>query len=99
MDVGDYMLIVNENYEIINEQDADLSAGKLIPATILREDAEPIDNLKKWAWYDDDYEKVLMYVLNPVEHESENSTTMQEDVDAMLVDHEYRLTLLELGVL
>ena len=24
--------------------------------------------------------------------------TLQEDVDAMLVDHEYRLTLLELGV-
>ena len=29
--------------------------------------------------------------------EAEAETTAQEDTDAMLVDHEYRLTLLELG--
>lgn len=30
--------------------------------------------------------------------DSGKKTTPQDDVDAMLVDHEYRLTLLELGV-
>lgn len=30
--------------------------------------------------------------------EAEAEPTAQEDTDAMLVDHEYRLTLLELGV-
>lgn len=32
------------------------------------------------------------------EQESEPEPTEQEDTDAMLVGHEYRLTLLELGV-
>lgn len=32
------------------------------------------------------------------ENEIEVEPTAQDDVDAMLVDHEYRLTLLELGV-
>lgn len=30
--------------------------------------------------------------------EIEKTPTMQEDIDAMLVDHEYRLLILELGV-
>lgn len=30
--------------------------------------------------------------------ETEEEPTAQEDTDAMLVDHEYRITLLELGV-
>lgn len=42
--------------------------------------------------YDDN--SGTFYPLNP----SEPEPTPQEDTDAMLVDHEYRITLLELGV-
>ena len=34
----------------------------------------------------------------PVVPEPDPEPTAQDDMDAMLVDHEYRLTLLELGV-
>ena len=34
----------------------------------------------------------------PVEPEPEQERTAQDDTDAMLIDHEYRLTMLELGV-
>ena len=33
-----------------------------------------------------------------VYEESESEPTEEDDVNAMLVDHEYRLTLLELGI-
>ncbi len=36
--------------------------------------------------------------LPAAEPETEPAATQEEDRDAMLVDHEYRLTLLELGV-
>ena len=42
------------------------------------------------------------YELEPEqesESELEPEPTAQDDTDAMLVDHEYRLTLLELGVM
>lgn len=35
---------------------------------------------------------------DPVETEAVDEPTAQDDTDAMLVDHEYRITLLELGV-
>ena len=34
----------------------------------------------------------------PIEPEPEPELTVQDDTDAMLIDHEYRLTMLELGV-
>lgn len=37
-------------------------------------------------------------VMPEPEPEPEKQPTAQEDIDAMLVDHEYRLTLLELGL-
>lgn len=90
------MRIINENHETINESDVDLSKGQLLPATAIREDATPIDDIEKFAWADDDYEEVQMYVLNS--EPEEQTRTAQDDTDAMMVDHEYRLTLLELGI-
>ena len=46
-----------------------------------------IDNIKQYVW-DDDSEK----------EETPDETSAQDDTDAMLVDHEYRLTMLELGL-
>lgn len=56
------MRIVNENHETI--ENPDLSVGHLVNATIIREDATPIDNVTKWAWDNSDYEEVLMYIPN-----------------------------------
>ena len=56
------MRVINENYETITEYD--LSAGYLTNATVIKENAFPIDNVTKFAWADDDYEEVQMYVLN-----------------------------------
>ena len=53
------------------------------------------------AW--DEYETVQRYVPYTEEElaameEARNKPTQQDDVDAMMIDHEYRLTILELGL-
>ena len=87
------MRYIDENFNDINESNIDLSKGYLIPAKIIKKEATPIDNISKFAWYDDDYEDTEMYCLGTT-----IETTEQDETDAMLVDHEYRLTLLELGI-
>lgn len=82
------MRIVNENFETINESEVDLSKGHLVPTTIIREDAKPIDDIIKFAWDDDDYEEVQMYVLNKETEYSEpqpsKSDELLEVLDALL---------------
>lgn len=56
------MRVVNEKFETITEYD--LTAGKLIPTVAVKVDAEPIDNVTKFAWSDEDWEEVQMYVPN-----------------------------------
>ena len=53
------------------------------------------------AW--DEYETVQRYIPYTDEElaameEARNKPTQQDDVDAMMIDHEYRLTILELGL-
>ena len=53
------------------------------------------------AW--DEYETVQRYVPYTAEElaameEARNKPTPQDDIDAMTIDHEYRLTILELGL-
>ena len=55
----------------------------------------------KDAW--DEYETIQRYVPYTEEElaameEARNKPTQQDDVDAMMIDHEYRLTILELGL-
>ena len=80
------MRIVNENFENIKEADADLTKGHLVIATTIREDAEPIDDVTKFAWSDDDYEEVQMYVLNKEREETQPTQTdeLTEVIDALL---------------
>ena len=54
------MRVVNERYETITE--FDLSAGRLVPSIAVKEDAVPIDNMKKYAWADEDWEEVQMFI-------------------------------------
>ena len=53
------------------------------------------------AW--DEYETVQRYVPYTEEElaameEARNKPTPQDDADAMMIDHEYRLTIMELGL-
>lgn len=91
------MRIFDENYNEISENDVDLSKGKLVEGTILRIDAAPIDNKNKWAWDDDDYEKIQVYVLNPEPEETADVINTEDTILDMMADHEYRLCILELG--
>lgn len=42
--------------------DYDLEAGYVTEQTVIRDDAEPIDDVDKFAWDDDDYETRRVYV-------------------------------------
>ena len=79
------MRIIDKDRVTISDYTPDM--GDLIPTRVIKEDAEPIDYVTKLAWTDDDYEAAMMCVP----HKS-------DDTDSMLVDLEYRVTLLELGV-
>lgn len=70
------MRTVNQQGETIT--DYDLSKGVLTPAQVIREDAAPIDNVIKWAWAEDDYEDVMMYVEMPEETEEYVSPEAKE---------------------
>lgn len=70
------MRTVNQQGETIT--DYDLSKGVLTPAKVIREDADPIDNVTKWAWAEDDYEDVMMYVETPEETEGYVSQEAKE---------------------
>ena len=51
----------------------------------------------KDAW--DEYETVQRYIpYTDEELEAMNAPSPQDDMDAMLIDHELRLTMLELGI-
>lgn len=70
------MRTVNQQGETIT--DYDLSKGVLTQAKVIREDAAPIDNVTKWAWAEDDYEDVMMYVETPEETEGYVSQEAKE---------------------
>lgn len=70
------MRVVNQNLETIT--DFDLERGSLIPVAAVREDAKPIDNVVKFAWYDEDYEQVQMYIPNPVPTAQEQILELKE---------------------
>lgn len=55
------MRLLDENYEEISESDVDLSLGRIDEAMIIKENATPIDNITKFAWYKEDYETVKIY--------------------------------------
>ena len=81
------MRIVNERFETITEYD--LTVGKLIPKLAVKEDAEPIDNVEKFAWADEDWEEVQMYIPNPIETETaptveERIVELEEALDMLL---------------
>lgn len=81
------------HYETVAEYP---NGGKDVAKVIDTPGAEAKD-----AW--DEYETIQRYVPYTEEElaameEARNKPTQQDDVDAMMIDHEYRLTILELGL-
>lgn len=54
--------VIDGEGKILTEYD--LTKGRLITRKLLRKDAKPIDNITKFAWEEDDYEEVRMYIPN-----------------------------------
>jgi len=73
------MRVVNQMLVTIAEYD--LSKGGLVPAKAIREDAAPIDNVIKFAWADEDYEDVMVYVPN---QESNEAPTQLDRIEAQV---------------
>lgn len=78
------MRIVNMNLETIAESDVDLEKGYLVEGQAIREDAEPIDDIKKFAWFDEDYEEVMIYILReeiPYKPSENDDTSVWDELD------------------
>ena len=77
------------HYETVAEYP---NGGKDVAKVIDAPGAEAQD-----AW--DEYETIQRYIpYTDEELEAMNAPSPQDDMDAMLVDHEFRLTMLELGI-
>lgn len=88
------MRVVNENFETLTEYD--LTAGYLVPAVVIREDAAPIDGETKVAWADEDYEEARMYIPGTrPEAPAESSQTGLTGILTLLTGLEQRLAKLE----
>lgn len=61
------MRILDEQGQPLTEEQCDLTAGYLREEVVIRPDAEPIDNVTKFAWADEDYETIQRYVVIPEE--------------------------------
>lgn len=85
------MIVLNEAMEEITEYDA--TKGSLTQTVRIRPDAQPIDNVTKFAYADEDYEAVMIFAPYAAEETPSTEDTLLE----LTADHEYRLCMLELG--
>ena len=85
------MIILNESMEEITEYDA--AKGSLTETVRIRPDAQPIDNVTKFAYADEDYEAVMIFAPYGAEETPSTEDTLLE----LTADHEYRLCMLELN--
>lgn len=79
------MRTINRKGETITEYD--LNVGQLVPTKRVREDAEPIDNETKFAWTEDDFEDVQMYIPNRVK----STTEKINELKAQLSSTDYKI--------
>lgn len=98
---GVFLRIVDVNYNDVADN-IDLSHGTLSVGRGIKTEAAPIDNKIKFAWADDDYEDVQLFIPYTEEElaqmEAAQNVPNEEDTALdLLADHEYRLCMLELG--
>lgn len=65
-------MVYNLNGNVLESYD--LSKGSLSTRTVIRAGAVPIDNITKFAWADDDYEDVQVYI--PYEEQTAEPTQL-----------------------
>lgn len=63
------MRVIDQKFNTITEYD--LTKGQLVTAKAIREDAEPIDDKTKFAWTEEDWEEVQMYIPNHIKTNAE----------------------------
>ena len=80
------MRILDEQGQPLTEEQCDLTAGFLREEVIIRPEAEPIDNVTKFAWADEDYETILRYVIIP---EEERRAERISQLKRQLADTDY----------
>ena len=76
------MRILDIDGNELTEAEIDLEKGTLsMPTQIVKADAEPIDNVTKFAWNDDDYEEVQYYTI-PVETAEQRIDRLKAELSA-----------------
>lgn len=81
------MKILDENNNIV--KNPDLAKGYLQEETIIKQDATPIDNVEKFAYYDDDYETIQRYILYTKEDYINEKKQKVEELHQNLSDTDY----------
>ena len=74
------MRVINQSFQTITEYN--LTTGRLVSTFAIKEDAEPIDNVKKFAWADDDWEEVQMYIPNHIKTAEEEITELKRQLQS-----------------
>lgn len=90
------MRVLDKQNREIPESDIDLSRGCLVPETIIRDGAEPVDHANKHAWADEDYETIQRFIPFEDLPLAPGVPSTEEVTLDLLADHEYRLCILEL---
>lgn len=88
------MRILDEQGQPLTEEQCDLTAGFLREEVIIRPEAEPIDNVAKFAWADEDYETILRYVAVP---EAERRAEQIAQLKRQLADTDYAVIKISEG--
>ena len=76
------MRVVDKNFKTITEYD--LSKGELLEVTTLKEDMTPVDNVTKFAPYDEDWERAMMYVPYPEKEDNEATPSKLDIIEAQV---------------
>lgn len=66
------MKIFDQNDKEIQLEDCDLTIGYITNEIRIKNDATPIDNKTKFAWYEEDYENIKRYIVIPEDIRNEN---------------------------
>ena len=89
------MRLVNTKGQDIPESEVDLTKGNLYTKNIIRSDVEPIDDITKFAYTDEDYETVQVYERIP---DAELIQRRIEELKQYLSDTDYVVIKIAEGV-
>ena len=76
------MRVVDKNGKTLKT--FDLAKGFLVDTFVIKETADPIDNKTKFAWCEDDWEKVQMYIEKVEESGNNEFLEMKENISKIM---------------